>query len=64
MGKVEKVVIDANAFISPKSVFDCALSAKAKFIITGDKGLLSIKQFRGVKIITPEDFLKGNEFHR
>jgi len=43
---------------------ECALSAKAKFIITGDKGLLSIKQFRGVKIITPEDFLKSNEFHR
>ena len=43
---------------------ECALSAKAKFIITGDKGLLSIKQFRGVKIITPEDFLKSNEFRR
>ncbi|MEW6162873.1 MAG: putative toxin-antitoxin system toxin component, PIN family [Nitrospirota bacterium] len=38
---------------------ECALSAKAKFIITGDKGLLSIKQFRGIKTITPEEFLKS-----
>jgi len=44
--------------------FDCALSAKAKFIITGDKGLLSIKQFRGTKIITPEEFLKTKEVHK
>lgn len=37
---------------------ECALSAKANFIITGDKGLLSVKQFKGVNIITPDDFLK------
>lgn len=37
---------------------ECALTANAKFIITGDKGLLSVKQFRGIKIITPEEFLK------
>ena len=37
---------------------ECALSANAGFIITGDKSILSIKQFRGVKIATPEGFLK------
>ena len=37
---------------------ECALTANAKFIITGDKSFLSLKQFKGVKIITPEDFLK------
>ena len=37
---------------------DCALHARAKFLITGDKGLLSIKQFRNIRIMTPEDFLK------
>lgn len=36
---------------------ECALSAHARVVITGDKGLLSIKQFRGIKIITPEEFL-------
>lgn len=36
---------------------DCALKARAKFLITGDKGLLSIRQFQHVGIITPEDFI-------
>lgn len=43
---------------------ECALTANAKFIITGDKGLLSIKQFRGIKIVTPEYYLKGKEIRR
>ena len=43
---------------------ECALSANAKFIITGDKGLLSIKQFRGIKIVTPECYLEGKEIRR
>jgi putative PIN family toxin of toxin-antitoxin system len=43
---------------------ECALSAKAKFIITGDKGLLSIKQFKGIRIITPKDFFKRYEFRK
>lgn len=29
----------------------------AEFIITGDKGLLSVKRYKNIKIITPEDFL-------
>lgn len=37
---------------------ECALSAKANLIITGDKSLLSLKQFRGVKIVMPDEFLK------
>ena len=43
---------------------ECALTADANFIITGDKSFLSLKQFRGIKIITPEKFLKSNEFRR
>ncbi len=38
-------------------LIECALTPNAEFIITGDKVLLSIKQFRGIKINTPEDFL-------
>ncbi len=36
---------------------ECALSSKAEFIITGDKGLLSVKQYKNIKIVSPEDFL-------
>lgn len=37
---------------------ECALSAYARFIITGDKGLLSVQQFRGIRVVTSEVFLK------
>jgi len=35
-----------------------ALSASAAFIVTGDKKLLSIKEYRSVRVITVSDFLK------
>jgi hypothetical protein len=37
---------------------ECALEAHARIIITGDKGLLSLGHFKGIKIITPEEFLR------
>ncbi|HIH31895.1 TPA: putative toxin-antitoxin system toxin component, PIN family [Candidatus Woesearchaeota archaeon] len=36
---------------------EAAIEGKADFIITNDKHLLKIKQFRNVKIITPKEFL-------
>jgi putative PIN family toxin of toxin-antitoxin system len=44
--------------IKDNKFIECAVSASAKFIITGDKGLLSVKQHGGLKFITPEDYLK------
>ncbi|MBI5195918.1 MAG: putative toxin-antitoxin system toxin component, PIN family [Nitrospirae bacterium] len=41
---------------------ECAVSANAKFIITGDKKLLSIKQFKNVKITNADDFLKERNY--
>jgi putative PIN family toxin of toxin-antitoxin system len=39
-------------------VLEAALEAKVKFIITGDKGLLKLKEFKGVRIVSPTNFLK------
>lgn len=39
-------------------VLDLCLSGKADFLITGDKDLLELKQFRQTKIIKPRDFLE------
>ncbi len=36
---------------------ECALEGNADFIITGDKDLLQIKSFKGIKIMNPADFL-------
>jgi putative PIN family toxin of toxin-antitoxin system len=39
-------------------VLECAEEAKADFIVTGDRHLLSLKHFQNTDIITLADFLK------
>jgi len=43
---------DDNKFI------EAAISGNAEFIITQDNHLLKLKYYHGIKIITPEEFLK------
>lgn len=43
---------DDNKFL------DCAVSAAAKYIISGDQHLLGLKEFRGIKIVTPAQFVE------
>ena len=38
-------------------VLECAIEAKADFIITGDRHLLEIKEFNRIRIITVKEFL-------
>jgi len=40
------------------AVLECELSAKADFIISGDKHLLRLGQFEGIRILSAGDFLK------
>lgn len=42
---------DDNKFIAT------ALALKAGFIVTGDKHLLSLKEYKGIKIVKPNEFL-------
>lgn len=34
-----------------------AVESKAKYVVTGDKDLLSLKSFKGIRVITPASFL-------
>ncbi|MFH0752336.1 MAG: putative toxin-antitoxin system toxin component, PIN family [archaeon] len=36
-------------------IIECALESSSKYIITYDKHLLSIDEYKGIKIIRPED---------
>ncbi|MBI4147714.1 putative toxin-antitoxin system toxin component, PIN family [Candidatus Woesearchaeota archaeon] len=38
-------------------IITCAMAAKAVYIITRDKDLLSLKEYAEIKIITPEEFM-------
>jgi putative PIN family toxin of toxin-antitoxin system len=67
-GILEFIIAHSRFFKSKKSLkvtpdpkdnilIECALSAKARFIITGDKKLLAMKKYGSVKLISPEAFL-------
>lgn len=40
---------------------ECAVEGKADYIISGDEHLLSLKEYRGIKIIKTKEFLKKLE---
>ena len=38
-------------------VLECAIEAKAAFIVTGDQHLLDLDPYRGIAILSPREFL-------
>jgi len=36
----------------------CAVKLNAAYIVTGDKALQAIREYHGIKILTPREFLK------
>lgn len=38
-------------------VLETAISGRCQFLITGDKDLLSLKEYNGIKVVTPTQFL-------
>ncbi|HLC75484.1 MAG TPA: putative toxin-antitoxin system toxin component, PIN family, partial [Candidatus Nanoarchaeia archaeon] len=39
-------------------LFETAISGNAQYIVTQDKAVLKINNFRGIKVLKPEDFLR------
>jgi len=37
---------------------ECAVALKAEVIITGDKALQRLREYMGIRILTPQEFLK------
>lgn len=50
-----KVIIDDPA---DNKILECALEGKSEFIISGDRHLLSLGEYEGIKILRAADFLK------
>ncbi|MGD0972344.1 MAG: PIN domain-containing protein [Desulfobaccales bacterium] len=40
-------------------VLACALEGNADFIISGDKHLLNLRNYQGIKMVTPAEFLES-----
>lgn len=51
--KVNVVIEDS----SDDRIIECALACNAKYIISQDKHLLKLQKYKGIKIITPKEFL-------
>ena len=43
---------------SDNRVLECAFETEADFIVSGDKDLLNLESFRGIRIVNPTVFLK------
>ncbi|GBD96648.1 MAG TPA: putative toxin-antitoxin system toxin component, PIN family [Nitrospirae bacterium] len=39
-------------------ILECAVSGKADAIVTGDKEMLSLKEYKGIKIMTLRDYME------
>ncbi|GHV86005.1 hypothetical protein AGMMS50230_16130 [Spirochaetia bacterium] len=44
--------------IDDNSILECGITGNVDYIITGDDDLLVLKEFNGIKIITPKDYLE------
>jgi len=53
--KVVKNDPDDDKFITT------AIALKAGYIVTGDKHLLSLKEYKGIKIVGPDEFLRVSQ---
>lgn len=49
-------VVDTDP--SDNKIFECAVTGEADYIISGDKHVLDIKKYDGVRTILPQKFLK------
>lgn len=54
---VNEVIADPD----DNAVLECGSEGNVKYIVTNDKHLLKLKEFKGIKIITPHNFLQEIE---
>ena len=43
--------------LDDNKILECAVASKSEYIVTYDNHLLSLKEFRGVKILKPEELV-------
>ena len=53
-GRRLKVLRDA----ADKRILECAITARAEIIVTGDRELLRLRDYRGVRILALRDYLE------
>jgi len=54
----ELIIVEIKDDPEDNKFLACAIEGRADYIVSGDKHLLSLKVFRGIKILNPKDFLE------
>jgi hypothetical protein len=44
--------------VDDNKILECAIESNSEYILSYDKHLLKLQEFQGIKILTPEDFVK------
>ena len=52
----ERIVIKGLRDVDDAKIIACAVAGKADYIVTGDKDLLVLKEYKGIRIVTPKTF--------
>ncbi len=55
---VDMITVKGLRDLKDTKIIACALSAGTDYIITGDKDLLSLKEYKGIQILSPKAFLE------
>jgi uncharacterized protein len=55
--KIKVLAVDEDP--DDDKILECALEGKTDYIITYDEHILKLKEFRGIKIVSPKEFLKS-----
>jgi hypothetical protein len=53
-----RVIAVVTADPEDDKILACARAARAGWLVSGDQHLLALRQYRGIRIVTPQMFLK------
>ena len=56
-------ILDVIGYDPDDRVLECAVAGQAHFIVSGDRHLLTLKNYAGIPILTVRQFLDGLEDH-
>ena len=56
--RISKQLIVVQGDPGDNKFIECAVECKANYIISGDRHLLNLKEYEGIKLIKSSDFLK------
>ena len=56
MNPSEEIAVIASD-LSDNRYLQCALAGEAQYIVSGDGHLLDLKEYRGIRILTPAEFV-------